>query len=127
MKIILTGATGYVGTEILDQAVAHKYIEHIYCITRKPLDRKYFAKAAKGKVTELIHENFGNYDDSLMKFLRDAGVEGCIWCMGPKTHPDMAKRVREGKAFDNVPDWGRLYGAEGVDPALGYTDYKAAV
>ena len=40
MKIVLTGATGNVGTEVLDQAIAHNYIEHIYCITRKPLDRK---------------------------------------------------------------------------------------
>jgi hypothetical protein len=103
MKIILTGATGYVGTEILDQAIQHNYIDHIYCLTRKPLDRKYFAKAAKGKVTELIHDNFGSYDDSLMRYLREQGVEGCIWAMGPKTHPDTTKRQEEEHIRIQVP------------------------
>ncbi|KAK5116759.1 hypothetical protein LTR62_007433 [Meristemomyces frigidus] len=103
MKIILTGATGFIGTEVLDQAIAHNYIEHIYCITRKPLDRKYFAKSAKGKVTELLHDNFGNYEDSTMQFLKEAGVEGCIWCLGPNTHPDATKRAEEEKVRISYP------------------------
>ncbi|KAJ6564425.1 hypothetical protein B0H19DRAFT_1209862 [Mycena capillaripes] len=32
-----------------------------------------------------------------------------------------------GKELDNAPDWMHLYGAEGVDPALGYVDYKEAM
>ncbi|KAJ7088211.1 flavoprotein NADH-dependent oxidoreductase [Mycena crocata] len=43
------------------------------------------------------------------------------------THPDVGKRIQVGKALDNVPDFGTLYGAPGVDAALGYLDYKAAV
>ncbi|KAJ7746766.1 hypothetical protein DFH07DRAFT_588535 [Mycena maculata] len=43
------------------------------------------------------------------------------------THPDLGKRIRAGKALDNAPDYTTLYGAPGVDPALGYTDYKEAV
>ncbi|KAF7296789.1 Oxidored-FMN domain-containing protein [Mycena indigotica] len=42
-------------------------------------------------------------------------------------HPDLAKRIQHGKPLDNEPDWMHLYGAEGTDPAIGYTDYKAAV
>ncbi|KAJ7812635.1 hypothetical protein B0H14DRAFT_3752193 [Mycena olivaceomarginata] len=37
------------------------------------------------------------------------------------------KVAGEGKQLDNAPDFLTLYGAEGVDPALGYTDYKEAV
>ncbi|KAK3117537.1 hypothetical protein LTR53_000963 [Teratosphaeriaceae sp. CCFEE 6253] len=125
MKIILTGATGNVGTEVLDQAIAHNYIEHIYCITRKPLDRKYFGashglpprlavtalltptaspdKKARGKVTELVNDNFLEYPDSLTRFLREAGVEGCIWALGSKLSPDPKKRDEEEKVRISYP------------------------
>ncbi|KAJ7690060.1 flavoprotein NADH-dependent oxidoreductase [Mycena rosella] len=43
------------------------------------------------------------------------------------THPDLARRVKAGKPLDNAPDFATLYGARGVDPKLGYTDYKEAV
>ncbi|KAJ7140445.1 hypothetical protein C8R46DRAFT_1361291 [Mycena filopes] len=43
------------------------------------------------------------------------------------THPDLARRVKEGKELDNVMEFATLYGAEGVDLALGYLDYKEAV
>ncbi|KAJ7669163.1 hypothetical protein B0H17DRAFT_1247011 [Mycena rosella] len=43
------------------------------------------------------------------------------------THPDLGKRIQARKPLDNVPDFAHLYGADGVDPALGYLDYKASV
>ncbi|KAJ7258395.1 hypothetical protein B0H12DRAFT_1109815 [Mycena haematopus] len=43
------------------------------------------------------------------------------------SHPDLGRRIKEGKPLDNVLDYQFLYGAEGVDPALGYLDYKEAV
>ncbi|KAJ7154095.1 hypothetical protein C8R46DRAFT_1297702 [Mycena filopes] len=43
------------------------------------------------------------------------------------SHPDFARRVREGKELNNVLRFATLYGAEGVDPELGYVDYKEAV
>ncbi|KAF7359284.1 Artemisinic aldehyde Delta(11(13)) reductase [Mycena sanguinolenta] len=43
------------------------------------------------------------------------------------THPDLVKRIKAGKPLDNVPDVHQFYGALGVDPALGYVDYKEAV
>jgi 2,4-dienoyl-CoA reductase-like NADH-dependent reductase (Old Yellow Enzyme family) len=42
------------------------------------------------------------------------------------THPDLARRIKEGKPLDNALDFAHLYGAEGVDPTLGYLDYKEA-
>ncbi|KAJ7798398.1 flavoprotein NADH-dependent oxidoreductase [Mycena olivaceomarginata] len=41
-------------------------------------------------------------------------------------HPDLARRIQWGKALDNKVDLAHLYGAEGVDPALGYLDYRVA-
>ncbi|KAJ7090403.1 hypothetical protein B0H15DRAFT_838503 [Mycena belliarum] len=42
-------------------------------------------------------------------------------------HPDLGRRVRAGKAFDNEVDWARVYGATGADHRAGYLDYKVAV
>ncbi|KAK4501704.1 hypothetical protein PRZ48_007513 [Zasmidium cellare] len=81
MKIILTGSTGFAGTEILNQCIAHNYIEHVYVLTRRPLDAKYSHK----KVTQILHEDFETYPDDLLNRLRDEGVEACIWALGGKT------------------------------------------
>ncbi|KAJ6500547.1 hypothetical protein C8R45DRAFT_1122543 [Mycena sanguinolenta] len=43
------------------------------------------------------------------------------------THPDLGKRIKAGKPLDNVPDVHQFYGTLGVDPSLGYVDYKEAV
>ncbi|KAJ6489988.1 hypothetical protein C8R45DRAFT_992310 [Mycena sanguinolenta] len=42
-------------------------------------------------------------------------------------HPDLPRRIKEGKPLDNELLFQYFYGAEGVDPALGYVDYKEAV
>lgn len=79
MKILLTGATGFIGTEILEQCIKHNYIEHIYCLTRKTLARKF---RTHKKVTQIIHEDFSTYPDSLLQKLTDYKIEGCIWTLG---------------------------------------------
>ncbi|KAF8193912.1 hypothetical protein K438DRAFT_1588574 [Mycena galopus ATCC 62051] len=62
--------------------------------------------------------------EELIKTGKAAGVfMGMNWI----THPDLGRRIKEGKQLDNVPNFMTLYGAEGVDPALGYVDYKEAM
>ncbi|KAJ7138164.1 hypothetical protein C8R44DRAFT_728337 [Mycena epipterygia] len=51
---------------------------------------------------------------------------GVFFGMNWVTHPDVGSRIKDEKALDNAPDFAHLYGAEGVDPALAYVDYKAA-
>ncbi|KAJ7152357.1 flavoprotein NADH-dependent oxidoreductase [Mycena filopes] len=52
---------------------------------------------------------------------------GVFFGMNWISHPDLARRVKAGKPLDNTFDWMTIYGADGVDPALGYVDYKEAV
>lgn len=78
MKIILTGSTGFIGTEILTQAIAHNYISHIYILTRRPLHERFSHK----KVTQILHEDFESYPADLLSRLCDEGVEACIWALG---------------------------------------------
>ena len=79
MKILITGATGFIGNEVLDQCIKHNYMEHIYCLTRKTLDPKY---ATHRKVTQIIHEDYSQYPEYLLDKLAGYGIEGCIWCIG---------------------------------------------
>lgn len=93
MKIVLTGCTGFIGNEILQQCIEHHYITDIYALTRKPLDRRY---STHRKVTEVQHDNFDDLPDYLFERLRGCGVEGCIWALGAKMQPnkpDEAERV----------------------------------
>ncbi|EME43243.1 hypothetical protein DOTSEDRAFT_25212 [Dothistroma septosporum NZE10] len=93
MKIVLTGCTGFVGTEILTQCIAHNYINHVYVLTRRPLNSQFSHK----KVTQILHEDFEEYPDDLVNRLKDEGVEACIWAIGGKANQfknlDEARRV----------------------------------
>lgn len=82
MKILLTGATGYVGSEILKQCLDHNYIVRIYCLTRKPLEQHWFQHKNGEKITEMLHEDYENYPEAILRRLKDEGVEGCIWALG---------------------------------------------
>ena len=80
MKVILAGSTGFVGSEILSQLIAHNYVNHIYLLTRRPHpDPK--VNSSK-KITQILHEDFESYPESLVQRFRDEGVEACIWCLG---------------------------------------------
>jgi len=78
-KVVLVGATGFVGTEILDQLIKNRYTTHIYCLTRKPLETQY---STHQKVVQVLHENFDDLPDHLFERLRGWGVQGCVWAVG---------------------------------------------
>jgi hypothetical protein len=93
MKVILTGCTGFIGSEILQRCISHSYISHIYVLTRRPLDDRFSHK----KVTQLLHEDFETYNPDLLTRLREEGVEACIWSLGGSVQQfknlDEARRV----------------------------------
>jgi uncharacterized protein YbjT (DUF2867 family) len=76
MKIIVTGCTGLVGSEVMRLAIKHQYIDHIYAVTRKPLDPEI---ADHPKVTQIIHEDFETWPDHLLRLFEHEAVRGCIW------------------------------------------------
>lgn len=93
MKIVLTGCTGFIGSEILQQCIAHNYISHIYVLTRRPLDNRF----SHTKVTQLLHEDFEIYRSDLLNRLLEEGVEACIWAIGGRVQQfknlDEARKV----------------------------------
>jgi len=74
MKLILTGATGYIGSEVLAQCLKSPLITSIFVLSRPKLP-DLVAKYAKLEV--IIIEDFMNYPESVMTQL--SGADACIW------------------------------------------------
>ncbi|APR82878.1 Oxidoreductase [Minicystis rosea] len=71
MKILLTGATGFTGGEVLKQALSDAAITQVTVLTRRPLG------VAHEKLREAIVSDFLDYRGVPID---DAGA--CIWCLG---------------------------------------------
>jgi uncharacterized protein YbjT (DUF2867 family) len=73
MKLIVTGATGTAGSEVVRQAIADPAITAVTAIVRKPLDIKH------EKLTTIIHQNFLDYSSLNDVFIKH---DACTWCLG---------------------------------------------
>jgi len=78
MKVIVTGATGLVGSAVVRQCIANEKITHAFVLTRKPLPE---TVTASTKVTVITHDDFSSYPANLLEKL--AGAEACIWYLRP--------------------------------------------
>jgi nucleoside-diphosphate-sugar epimerase len=97
-KIVLAGATGFIGSEILEQCLTARSITHIYCLTRRPLAEKY---STHPKVTQVLHDNFDDLPDVLFERFRGWGVGGCIWALGApvNTHANLEEAQKTGISY----------------------------
>jgi uncharacterized protein YbjT (DUF2867 family) len=73
MKIIVTGATGTSGAEVIRQAILDSDIETITALARKPIGIQH------AKVKTIIHKDFLDYNN-LEELFKDH--DACIWCLG---------------------------------------------
>jgi nucleoside-diphosphate-sugar epimerase len=73
MKIIVTGATGTVGAEVIRQAILDKDIESITALSRKPIPVQH------GRVSTIMHKDFLDYNGLENVFHEH---DACIWCLG---------------------------------------------
>ncbi|CZR55214.1 related to nucleoside-diphosphate-sugar epimerase [Phialocephala subalpina] len=81
MKVILSGSTGFIGGEVLNQALVHPKITSLVCITRKPLPE---AVESNPKVKVIILKDFTSYPPDILSQL--GGAECCIWALGSPAH-----------------------------------------
>ncbi|KAI1103831.1 putative nucleoside-diphosphate-sugar epimerase [Jackrogersella minutella] len=78
MHVILTGATGLVGSGVLDAMIKMKDISKISILSRRPVQMVDDVKDPR--VNVIIHKDFENYDSELLSLLK--GAKGCVWALG---------------------------------------------
>jgi len=84
MKLILSGATGHVGTEVIRQSLLNPKVTSMIALTRRPIDVSAIA-AGMGigkdvkvdKIKSVVLQDFMDYPDEVKKDLADA--DACIW------------------------------------------------
>ncbi|KAF2468536.1 uncharacterized protein BDR25DRAFT_265268 [Lindgomyces ingoldianus] len=74
-KVILTGVTGRIGGEVLQQCLKNASITLIVALTRRPL----LNVEPDPKLEVVIMKDFTQYSDDVIAKL--SGADGCIWCM----------------------------------------------
>lgn len=79
MKIIVAGATGYVGSEIIRQALSQPSVTSLIALGRREtaIPENVAPGADISKFKSVVCQDFGNYPDAVKKELADA--DGCIW------------------------------------------------
>ncbi|KAL8652906.1 MAG: hypothetical protein Q9226_004069 [Calogaya cf. arnoldii] len=78
MKIILTGPTGHIGSNVLRAAIAHPAITSIVAFSRRQLPTSF--PDPRDKLNVIIQSDFTSYSDETLEAC--AGAEACIWGMG---------------------------------------------
>ncbi|KAL8291632.1 hypothetical protein RQP46_001890 [Phenoliferia psychrophenolica] len=76
MHVILCGASGSVGSEILTQSLLHPSISKVTILVRKPLS----PIPSSAKLSTILHQDFLSYPPALLSQL--SGADGCIWSIG---------------------------------------------
>ncbi|KAI1419328.1 hypothetical protein F5Y12DRAFT_266691 [Xylaria sp. FL1777] len=77
MKIIIIGATGFVGGAVVKQAIRSNKISHIFLLARERLPDDIENNA---KITVILHPHFSQYPDRML--LQIVGAQACIWALG---------------------------------------------
>lgn len=83
MKVLLTGATGFVGAHTLHALLADPRIATVLTLTRAPLSKSPYITSRhleSAKLVEIVHDDLGSYPPALLERLR--GVRACVWCVG---------------------------------------------
>ncbi|KAK5937683.1 hypothetical protein PMZ80_009812 [Knufia obscura] len=79
MKIILTGSTGFAGSEVLTQCIESPTITSIIVLSRRPLKNS----QKHDKVNTIIMSDFRSYSPEMIQII--ANADACIWCLGGTT------------------------------------------
>ncbi len=72
-KIIVTGATGLAGSEVVRQAILDEGISEITALVRRPLPIQH------PKLKIVLHDNYRDYSSLSPLF---AANDACVWCLG---------------------------------------------
>jgi len=91
MKVILTGSTGFIGQEVLNQCLANPSITSVIALSRRDLPA---SVTTNPKLKVIIHKDYTIYPDDMLNEL--AGSSACIWSLGSfvgKSTVEAARKV----------------------------------
>ncbi|MCJ1399425.1 hypothetical protein MMC11_002627 [Xylographa trunciseda] len=79
MKLIIAGASGFVGTELVRQSLSIPEITSVIALARRhiPTPSNLGKSADTSKFHSVVIDNYDTYTDDVMKRL--AGADACIW------------------------------------------------
>ncbi|KAI1108515.1 NAD(P)-binding protein [Nemania sp. NC0429] len=79
MKLIVTGATGFVGREVIRQSLSHPKITSVIALARKPVNapETALAGADSSKLKSVVIQDYEVYPDEVVKEF--SGADACIW------------------------------------------------
>jgi NAD dependent epimerase/dehydratase family enzyme len=118
MHLILTGATGFVGSAALDMMLNNPAVTRISILSRRPV------KQAEGheKAVVILKEDMSEYSQEILDRLR--GAHGCVWTMGPPLMSVQNRAYVEAlrsrtlnpvSCFRSVTDHGLIRGSHEID------------
>ena len=82
MKLIITGASGFVATEVLRQALLHPSITSIVAVARSSVSSPEGTPATSAsKLKSVVVPDYGTYPDDVKEEFADA--DACIWYVSP--------------------------------------------
>src|SRR3954466_13885393 len=76
MHLILTGATGLVGSGVLHHMLTTPSVSKISILSRRPVPQA----EGHAKAHVIIHTDYNNYPSEILEQLK--GAEGCVWAQG---------------------------------------------
>ncbi len=94
MKLIVAGATGFVGTETTIQALKNLEITSVVALSRRPLELEECVDTSK--LTNIVLDDFDHYPEDAKKDLADA--DACVWYVLHERPPHQT-RLREPAAL----------------------------
>ncbi|XXG95719.1 hypothetical protein Hte_001989 [Hypoxylon texense] len=77
MKLVIGGSSGFVGTELVRQALDNPAITSIIGVSRRPTSVPAGCVDEAGKLRSIVCDDFLSYPDSVKKELQ--GADACIW------------------------------------------------
>ena len=90
MKIIVTGATGLIGSEVLRTAAEDRNIDEVIGLVRNPPEFKH------RKISVVIHKDFVDYASAADHFMK---ADALIWCLGI-SQTQVSKQQYEAITYD---------------------------
>jgi nucleoside-diphosphate-sugar epimerase len=79
MKLIVTGASGYVGTEVIRKSLSLPQITSVIALARQAVSvpNDLDSQADVSKLQSIIIKDYNEYPDGVKEFFVDA--DACIW------------------------------------------------